>query len=141
MRSPLPPQKEVIYHIPGEDVVITFSNYHRTISPVDTSICLQQAAAECLRSFSMWNLPITEVVKAYVSNSVTLSLYPRSNMLWKDWIVGVRGVEWFVFTYAPVSMLFAIDVTGRGNVGHGAFTSMYSNATTSIIANSSNVPK
>ncbi len=89
----------------------------------------------------MWNLPIAEAEKAYISHSVTLSLYPRNNMLWREWISGVKGLEWFLTTYTPVAMLFTIDVTGKGNVGHGAFTSMESNATTSIIAKSPNISK
>ena len=141
MRSSLPPDKEIIYHVPGENVVVSFFNYQNTISPADTSVCMQQAIAECLRSFSFWNLPIAEVVKAYVFNSVTLSLYPRTNMLWGEWIIGVKGLEWFLAAYTPVGMLFRIEVTGKGIVAYGAFTSMDSNATTSTIAHASNVPK
>lgn len=102
---------------------------------------MQQAIAECLRSFSFWNLYIAEVVKAYVSNSVTLSLYPTSDMLWRDWIIGVKGLEWFLGTYTPVGMLFSIEVTGKGIVGYGAFTSKNSNATNSSIAHKPNITK
>lgn len=125
--------------------MVSFFGYQRTISPTDTSACMQQAIAECLRSFPSWNLPIAEVVKAYVSGSVRLSLYPRSNMLWREWIIGVKGLEWFLANYHPVGMLFEIKVTGYGVVGYGAFTSMESNATTnattSITAPSPNFPK
>ena len=129
--------------------MVSFFDYQETISPTDTSACMQQAIAECLRSFSSWNLPIAEVVKAYMSGSVRLSLYPRTNMHWRDWIIGVKGLEWFLANYPPVGMLFEVKVTGYGVVGYGAFTSMESsaitnattNATTPITAPSPNVPK
>ena len=104
---------------------------------------MQQAVAECGRSLSSWNLPIEEVTKVYVSDSVRLSLYPSKKMIWKEWIIGVTGLEWFLATYYPVGMLFQIKVTGQGIVGYGAFTSIgyNANATTSIAARSPNVPK
>lgn len=90
---------------------------------------------------SLWNLPIEDVTKVYVSNSVRLALYPSSKMIWKDWIIGITGLEWFLETYYPVGMLFQIKVTGQGIVGFGAFTSMEPDAKTSIVARSPNVPK
>ncbi len=121
--------------------MVSFSNYQKTISLADTSACMQQAIAECLRSFSFWNLSIAEVVKAYVSNSVTLSLYPKNDMLWREWIIGVKALEWFLETYTPVGMLFRIEVTSKGIVGYGAFTSMNSNATNSTTVHAPNIPK
>ena len=129
--------------------MVTFFDYSENISPSDTSACMQQAIAECLKSFPSWNLRIAEVVKAYMSGSVRLSLYPRTNMRWKDWIIGVKALEWFLANYPPVGMLFEVKVTGYGVVGYGAFTSMESNAianatsnaTTPISAPSSNVSR
>ena len=62
-------------------------------------------------------------------------------MVWKEWIIGVKGLEWFLATYSPVGMLFEIKVDGQGIVGHGAFTSMESNAKNSTAAHPPNVPK
>ena len=86
-------------------------------------------------------MPIADVVKVYVANSVRLSLYPSRKMVWKEWIIGVKGLEWFLATYSPVGMLFEIKVDGQGIVGHGAFTSMESNAKNSTAAHPPNVPK
>ena len=62
-------------------------------------------------------------------------------MLWREWIIAVKGLEWFLATYTPVGMLFGIEVIGQGIVGCGAFTSSDSNATTSTIAHARNVSK
>ena len=62
-------------------------------------------------------------------------------MLWREWIVAIRGLDWFLATYTPVGMLFGIEVTGQGNVGYGAFTSIDSNTTISTVAHAPNASK
>ena len=118
------PSQDIILHLTAHLAVLVTYRSDLILPKADTIACLDQARNDIPPGAeAAYPIPGRQF---YRSNAVVLSLQPNTSpvMMWNEWDVTVKALQWFGEVYEPLPMFFNVmrGIDASAAIGSGALT-------------------